>query len=360
MALYDCLKPAVGLSEVDCACTTTDRPEDYNTSASGYYMDDLEHGVPLIYPQSAQDCGTGNLWELMERARKAGVNEFAERMNKGLTIAKRPMFSEFNGWIGDEKHSSLIPSNNLGPIVGVRLRPTRIKGGKIRIRKISLAVSALGTYTVSVYDANDLATPLQSYEVPVSNANNHNVFELPSELVLDATDKGDQKEYFFLYARGASQPRNTLFTCGCGSNQRGWMPYFSYQNGVSLDTVTEAASPKYTTTATMGLRIFANLECDGTEFLCSDHLEFDKPDYGKVIAKVIQLLSINKLIHGIMSSQRINIYTMMNGDMLMEKMARNSEIIDNNITWLAQNLPESLTDCYRCRKNSIMGTIRVS
>lgn len=359
MALYDCLKTAVGLSEVDCECSTESRPEDYNASLSGYYLDDLEHGVPLVYPSNAAGCGDNNVWELLERGRKAGVNDFAERMAVALGQHKATAFREFSAWMADEKTSSLIPTGNLNTVIGIRLRTKPIKGGKLRIRKISLNLSVAGNYVLKVYNANDLTTTLAEYTIPVTTINKHNVYDLPTELVLDTEDKGDYREYLFLYERGAAQPRNVQFTCGCGSNYRGWMEYIANYNGLSVAAFGDANTPLHTTTNTMGIRLFMNAECDGTEFLCGDHLEFDKSDYGRVIAKTIQLASINKLIHGILSSSRINIYTRANSDMLVEKMGRNEALIINRVEWLAYNLPDSLTDCYKCKRGQIMGTIRV-
>lgn len=361
MSLYTCLQDAVGLSQVDCACTAQDRPAGYDTSLSGYYLDDLEHGVPLVYPDSAQDCGTNNVWELLERARQSGVNEFAERMAIALPTAKNIVYREFLSWFGDEKHSSLIPGSPLKSLNGIYFKPRTIRGGKIRVQKISLNVNTLGTYDVSFYKKTDTANPIATYSVPVTNVNQHNEYTLPTPLVLETSDEGDAIEYCVTYARGASVPRNTLFTCGCGSNYRGWMPYIENYYGVSMDNISEFESGfSYTTTATMGLRLFTNMECDGTDFLCSSHLEFNKPDYGRVIAKTIQLLGINKLIHSILSSSQINIYTRLHTDMLMEKMERNSGLINERINWLAYNIPDSLTSCYKCRSGAIMGTIKAS
>ena len=137
------------------------------------------------------------------------------------------------------------------------------------------------------------------------------------------------------------------------------MDFMSSWHGVGAGAFTDIETPTKRKAATYGLRIFANIECDGTTFLCDDHLEFDKPDYGIVIAKAIQLLSINKLLHSILSSSRINLFTRSNPDMLIEKIDVNNQLIKDRIEWIAQNLPDTLTDCYNCRRNQIMGTIRV-
>lgn len=138
------------------------------------------------------------------------------------------------------------------------------------------------------------------------------------------------------------------------------MSYFDSYYGFAAANDEEVYTPKLTTSQTYGLRVYGNIECDGSAFICSDQMDYDRTDYSRVIAKTIQLCAINKLLHGIMSSANINRYTKMSGELLLSKMDRNNSEIANRIQWLSLNIPDSLTDCYSCKKSTVMGTIRAS
>lgn len=365
MSLYNCLKPAVGLSQQDCNCLTEGRPEDYNASVSGYYIDDMEHGVPLIYPQNATDCGDGDVWDLLERARVSGVNDFQEKMALSIGDNKTRNYNEFLGYIGDEENNSIVDSSQIRTTLGVRFKSNAIRGGVMKIKKISLIINTTGNYDVKFYNVTDgyvSGSPVATETITVTTANRHEVKTLANDIELPMTVDGVPQIYVAIYEPGAARPRNTQFTCGCSgtARRRGWMQYFDSYQGFASDDDAGIETPTLTTSITYGLRFHVNIECDGTAFICSDQVDFSKPDYSKVIAKAVQLCAINKLLHAIMSSDRINRYTKMSGEMIIAKMDKNQSEIQDRIQWLSTNIPDDLTDCYSCKRGSIMGTIRAT
>src|SRR5690606_27121613 len=110
-----------------------------------------------------------------------------------------------------------------------------------------------------------LTTPINSYTIPVATANKHQVLTFPADLVLPLSVDGDAQTYYFLYEPNGAQPRNTLFSCSCsGASYRQWMDYMSSWQGVGAGAFADIETPTKRKAATYGLRIFANIECDGT------------------------------------------------------------------------------------------------
>ena len=70
----------IGLSDTECDCFDADKPADFNTSVSVLFITDH---IRINDFGDLSNCGNGSIWDIMNKARKSSINQFAE-----LTLTK--------------------------------------------------------------------------------------------------------------------------------------------------------------------------------------------------------------------------------------------------------------------------------
>lgn len=361
--LNECLKLAVGLSEKTCECVD-DAPNGANTSWSGYYLDDSEHGVPLQFANASVDCGDGGLWPMLEKARKDGINEFLTDFAATLRTGFKNRFRRWTGQIGEKKNNTPI-LDSIGDYSVVCINPYKISGSEMVLREFVLYFYTANNPNkeVEIYSSEDLTTPVETVQVTVQAQ------QLSTKVITDAirlplSDKhGQPIYYFFVCDRGGDQPYNMKFWCGCTGQRRNWMNFID-PRGKTISNISELENIEPFTGHSeynYGLGFTADIDCSGLPFLCAGKTEFEREPFYRVVAKSIQLYSTNKLISEILDSGRVNRYTIMEGEKLTWKRSKNKKEIEGRIAWLVENLPDDATDCYVCsaKRPIVKATINV-
>lgn len=353
--LQTCLKFAVGLSTHNCACTTSGRPSDYSKSLSGYYLDSMSDGIPLEYPASLEDCGSGTVWDILEAARVQGINEFKTLF---LTNAMQHTDNSIvpnRSRIGDPKITA--PYYVSKPYIGMMLLPKTKRGGVYTMTQLNLTMNGNGTIQVQVYASNNLATPVTTVTFnTVADVTVTHVFPQPVMLPFVDEVTGYPITYYFVYERNGLLPKDVRFDCGCGYDHK-WMENFTHWNGFQISNLSELNGVNANEGYTMGLQIDGFVTCDVTKWMCMSDWDFQNNPFAAVISKAIQLLSINKMIGYLLNnSTTINRFTLMPREGLIDRFNMNKQAIDGQMVWLGQNLAKNgstLTDCFTCRANSI-------
>ena len=83
--------------------------------------------------------------------------------------------------------------------------------------------------------------------------------------------------------------------------------------------------------------------------------------WGRIAAKMFQLVITQKAIAAILESGRVNFYTMFSAEMLQEKRLAFSKLTDELVLYLAENMPSDVNHCWSCKQeqNFSKRTIKV-
>lgn len=364
-----CLKYAVGLSQDNCDCIgDTDRPEDYNRSDSGYYLDDMEIAPPLIMPKVAKDHCV-SFWNMMQRARTDGIRDFVTDflvMSKDYTSIKT---TPFDGSFADnEKINNVLTGINKQYLVA-KYEPIKyVRGAIWEIRDLGLITNTAGTYTLEVYKSSDLGTPLYSQDITVTTpgvlATQKPQGGSPAADVvwkLPLWEEDRKLKYYFVYDRGASAPYNMKFNCGCGSRTRQWQKHLRSW-GMQTDDISTLEINSTGNNFSQGIWINGSLTCDGFDWMCREW-NYKTDSFARVMARLIQLYSIRKLHSLILNSRRINAYTILAPEALQNRQAAISMMIkdpqEGNMAYLFRNIPRGVTGCWECPSKFQKRSIRV-
>lgn len=354
--LQECLKYAVGLSQNDCVCLESDRPADYNKSLSGYYLDDMMDSIPLSYPAEASECGHGDVWSLLEQARIQGINEFQTGfLANSLQFAGQSMVPVRTS-IGDDKITSVFSVSN--PWCGIVIQPSRmLRGGAMNLYGFYATMGGNQTMELKIYRSDNFTTPILTQ--PFTSSNSVKVYTpLMNPLQLRLYDDvGRAYKYYFVYERlNGILPMNNVFDCGCASSNKLWRDYlvgkgFNTSALGNLNTIGDGNE-----VWTYGLQLDVNISCDSTQWICNSNLDFMTNPYARVMAKAIQLYSINKMISYLLSSTAVNRITVMPKDGLIAKFNANQEQIATNMQWLGVNMinnAKTMSDCFTCPVDNV-------
>ena len=294
---------------------------------------------------------------MLERARVAGIQEFITGF---LTTTMRNAGSSIvpsRGEIGDNKNNSALIVNN--PVVGFALKFKPMRGAAMTLNGISLTMAGADTFTIKIFRSDgDYTTPILSQAITTLN-NKKTTFNLTTPLVMPFTDDlGSQYTYHVVYERtNGVYPRDNVFNCGCGSQVRHWDPYLQLYKGFSLtgwgelnENVTGFDGHTY------GIQLDASFTCDATKWMCINKLQYQTDGFAAVIAKAIQLYSINKLLGGILNSTAINRFTVLPKDGIISRLNANNKSLEAQMIWLGQNMhtyASSMTDCFTCKPDNV-------
>lgn len=349
MSVNDCLRTVVGLSNNDCPCFETGRPEGYNTSLSGYYLDDPEFGFPIKIPSKLQDCDGTNLWDILDRARDAGITQFLTDFGAHMLDGYKRKAEPFNDWIGKQKGSLNLPASQLDTLVGLKINPIIFRGTIGKIFKLELHITGRNgdTIEVGIYDeaAMESGTPIEIVEIEI--ANNKGTFEFDETYIHDFMDDYSQKKILWLlYEPGAGLPRNNTIKCNC-ANPEPWKNFMTVRGVKGADTEEILDTDSYSG-YTYGLRINMAVSC-GSTWMCQN-FDYENNDWARVMAECLMLYQVKKLAGIILGDPHPAKYTMATGpEQIAFYRDRANTLLRERMPWLAKHVPSVATDCFTCK-----------
>lgn len=353
MAL-DCLDSLVGLTDKDCSCFTTDRPANYNTSDSGFYLTDAEYGFPVQQAVLENTPCEDGFWDAMETALSKAIQSFKTDIRYQLSALREKPFPSWEGYIGRLKWN--LYNSQGQDTAGLQIRPAKKKHGFLNVNKIYLNIDTSQTITLKV-KSTDPSFIEKTYSINTT-AGQFTEYVIPGGLRLPMYRKGlDYLHYFFEYELNGAKPVNNELWC-CGGRQ--WMQYAKV-GGYVFNQAQEANFDRYgfrTGKYANGLALDVNFECDDLDWIC-DLSNVNGYDLRDVIARCIQFKGAINLIAFVLDTNRVNTFSLLEADRLSAKAAHLNEMYSENIYWIAQNMPASSSGCWGCRKdepkvNSIM------
>lgn len=345
----------MGLSQNNCPCVGEARPENYNVSKSGLFMDDYEHGLSYIFPKSAVDCGDQNLWSVLAKARYQGVMDATTYLLKSIAENQNRFVNGFADEFGqvNSRAGNTSDRSCSSNITGFTIVPQVYKGADLKIKKIWLAVDKAGTYTVNVYDLQNTSTPVRTVSI-VHPGNNQQVGATLPGSPLPLSEAGRPIHYAIAYDRNGAYPLNYTYTCGCGADKNpAWMRDNYFQSrGFCVSAMEHVRHGGHSCNRdyTGGMIVEFELMCDPYSWLCGlqDTFWTINP-WGKIFAKFVQIICTNKAIASILDTGRVNFYTLISAESLIEKKAALTELADELMMYLAVNMPDDVSDCWSCK-----------
>lgn len=343
MNIEQCFDGIIGLTQANCNCLT-DKPAGYDQSKSGYYVDDMEFGIPLNSIGNAADCGEGSIWDLMNRARNEAVRDFIADLSIMIAQSNQKPFGAYSGPLANYKESHNSTLNHLKQWAGARYRPKRYKGVSMRLTEVCGFFASSGPVEVFLYSSQDYVTPITSFTINAV-ANHRACNALPDPLDLPLSYQGRRIDYFMVYDSTSIKPRNLEWNCGCGTQPLLYQ-YFE-GGGFSIDDLADMPDVKSVTNYVNGLYPVVTIGCDTTGWLCRDWDYLTDP-FGRVMANTIMYYSIMKLAGFILNSNRINFYTILKREELFGRRASLRKKIEFNMNYLIDNIPAGASDCIDC------------
>lgn len=357
MDIQTCLENVVGLSESQCECFTPPDGVTPDQSLSGYFIDDMEVGIPLKFPASARDCGDDNVFTIMINARKEAAKEFITEFGSNLAEFTNPRYSEVISRMGEiQPKVNVMLSVPMENHVGMLMHMRRIRGGTMQINQAQIRANGdLADSNLKLYHSlNNFATPIID-PIPFS-ASSGVLTTIALETQLDlpnCDDFGNAITYALLYERQGSGPFNYRLTCGCTSKPKpAWYNYADVV-GVNVADPSECAEWSKEQNRTYGLIIDTKFTCTNLDWICRPFdADWKRNGYWRVIAKTLQLMAINKVIGYILNSTQMNRYTLVKNEFLYGKRNHNRKEIAERLAWLSQMVPPESVDCYTCKAAS--------
>lgn len=367
----DCFKYTNGLSRTSCNCFDDDKPSDFDVSDSGLFIDETE-GLNLVYPLSAAECGRGNLWELMESSRDEGalywnttvMNYIGER-----TLRKRKYFS---GVIGDDR-TNRTKTNFTNNFAGLSMKLSTVRGGVMRLKRVAMFFESATPIDVFLYD-NDSDVPLYSWNItPVAGRVEWYTLPIPIDISL-VREVPRAKQLWLMYATsGAPRPLQHYVTCGCGElkNLNKWTDNPSFANlstpqarynwlewmvvsGTTGNSLTLRETDWHHNNLGYGLMIDAEFICNANEIICADALDYTNDELAMVQAYGLRYAQAERLVDKILSSTKLNRFTMLDREALYGKRSHFKKEMDTRAKYVAHELTKPdrinlINDCFSCK-----------
>ncbi len=334
MSTAACFENIIGLSRRDCPCVE-DRTVDAGVSESGLYLDELP-GLNLRLLDTAADCGDDGLWAKLERARENAIEDTIAELGACIaanTDTARPPGTSI---IGQDKNAARSSVKLPRTYHGLAIETALVRGGICEITAIGTAFKAVnntGTVAVKVYNRpEESADPIA--EVTLNTTPDRVIWtDLPEPIALTMQqDTAVQPRFWILYEPNGMEAMNTEINCGCV----GYKPYWSHQNpqyttkqdkGVHLwawwamaaGTKGDDLSGRLTWTVenpTHGLLLKVRLKCDEVSSFCDPNADYRMDPIQKVIAHAVRFKAGANLLQDILTSPRIDRFTMTAGEQL--------------------------------------------
>lgn len=351
----ECLDKIIALSRSTCACYNP-TPAGYNEGKSNLFLDELE-GLELRTIGADIECGTGNIWDKMDKARANAILAFKTDLLAKIsmvTSAKRKMFQ---GLIGQTSFNANNVNNHV--YNGVIIRTGNIKGGEFTLKDIKTLMDTTTTFTVEIWN-NIQNTPLLTIPGINSTAGGVQSNVLTPDPMLtfplcteECSEPGFELQYYIVYNPIGFEPKNNKIDCGC-SKANAWEQW-AYVEGVSGDSIANRTQWSRDRFAN-GLILDLQFNCNTARIICGgedEPLDFENDPLAMVMAYAIRFKAGEILIEDIIASGNINRYTMLEKERLWGKRNHYVKEYNNRIDYLSSRLDTNSNDCLVCNDTRI-------
>lgn len=333
-----CFDTLIGLSKVDYACFNDAAPEGYGTSDSGYHLTDTDYGLTII------DACAFDGWALLQSAKDQAILETQSELRAALRDRYDGAITPFSGVIAQLTKTGYQSASK--DFLGLRIRTKKQKGAKLVLKKIYLGMNTAGDYTVTVTSNDPLFVSPASVVVTIAAANTMTAKTLTTQIempLFSRTCEDAYLEYYVSFDRNGALPVNNKVTC-CG-NRPGWTNHLTVSGLEATDN--EATDGSFTSMA-MGMALDGYLACEELDWLCEAE-ELGAYHLKDVIARAQQMRGAAIAISGLIDVFSVNPCTGYQMENLNSRRAYLNKRSSELLTWISQNVPYGVTDCFICK-----------
>lgn len=349
----ECLEKIVGLSQTTCDCFDEGKPEDFNESTSGEFIDELD-GFNLKIASGADDCARGGLWDRLEKARDGAIVDTKKDLLSCIGKEYKSKYDLFSGQLGDTAFKDY--QNLTQSFAGIKIFPNQLKGGVFILKRLGILVNNSVVVTVDVYKRNGNpeigdSTLVASYTTPgavTGGVLTWNALSTPLELPMWSYN-GRIDYYIVLRLDGTFQPVDNRRDCGCGGVERPYLTWIDFR-GVRGNDATNLNSFNETTSIN-GLVLDAEMKCKTAEIICNSErpLDFENDTFAQQIANAVRFRAAVRMYNDILSSDQINRYTMLSREELMSWVKFWDSSYGQCIEYLCSIASIDANGCLECR-----------
>lgn len=342
-----CLNNIVGLDRAVCPCFETDRPVDYNTSTSGYYLTDPEYGVPMRDGVLASaDCSEGSIWDVLTKARTLSILDLQVDLKAALDTRKRSAFNPWSGVIGkaSANRSVAITKQYAGRVIKPVLRKRHQK--KV-LTALYLGIDFSGSVDV-ILNSNAFGFT-RKIETVTAISGRFVKHTLSTPWVLDLYSAEEPDLYYTIaFEHGGNTVLDNKIWC-CSTP--GWMKSIIDFGYTDDEETRDFSETKASNTTGNGLAFEAYITCDEMQWIC----ELDKlggKQMKSLLGRAVQYKAAVKVLSQMLESGNINQFSLLNAEAGFQKMAHSQERYNEILTWIAQELPSGFSGCFTCNDDT--------
>jgi hypothetical protein len=336
-ALYN----VVGYTSKECTCLDNGRPADYKTSHSGYFLDEGEHGLPLIVP--VKSCGDGTFWNMATRTREAAAVDFITAFNWAAAERRNTVLDGKSADIGGKDYTMF---KSVKAFNGIWCTPKLYKGLILVVDQITLHLDKAAAVTLKIMSGPDT---LHTNTVNLSGGSAEDL--LPAgPITVNLANKASKKDFAIYYSvDNDAKAIDSVLHCGCDSKKETWAKVINVEGRQSEDETDMTDPNAISTRNASGLQIFGRFECAGLEWMAEVSTDYwQKSHYGRLIAKTFQMFWALKLVEEVLNSTRAGVYTTLKREALFGKRNKFKKLTTELVPLLAAQMPEFLSHCYQC------------
>ena len=354
--MFECYDNIIGFSSFECECQADNRPEDYNVSHSGLYLDELTSIGKLV----SGECDR-NMWAALISAYKAGIKRLVSDSNalllKNYALKRQPAKDQIIGQI--KARDTYNPNKNYAL---VRLACNPIRSGYFTLNGLGTLFEASGAVTVGLY--NNIDGHLEDFEL-TTTANKLHKNPLTDKNYPLHSKYADCLQYFLVYEFDENnRPKDNKVNCGCGTalNFNLNKPYFlnGYRaapwtnfvmaSGGEINSLTELEDLEITgKNNLMGLIIDAHFHCKVNETVCKDSLDFVGNPLALSLAHAAQYIIGIEVAKAALRNPELDPQALINRDIWEENMAEWQDNYNEHINYIVSEISLTGTDCLTCK-----------
>ena len=363
----DCLTNVIGLSRNECECF--DVPT--NESDSDLYLDELE-GLNLLQINAGADCGNGTLWDMMQKARNAGIDAYKADLAARLLQTYKESRSPFKGLIGrTENKDNATP----GTVAGLQMLCAPVKNGAIILTRIGLIFGSTGTMDVAIYNNID-SEPVHVFTNLETQAGQVKWNSIDKTVLPMYTTEHTHLIYYVVYTYTGNTPKKNQIQCVTCSGRLlvGYnhsAPSFFYNSsdsrytwykwlnvtGITGDSIDAIKDKVFGfNNVAYGIVLDGEVKCSMMDIACND-TDYQRSGVAIAMAWAIRYRAGEFLCNAILSSGQLNRYTMLEREALYGKRNQYRKEYSDRLDWIVENMNWADSGCMECNPKMRRGSL---
>jgi len=344
--MADCLTTLIGITPAECPCFEG-IDAGYTDSDSGYYLTDPLYGIPnlsaVLATRAQCEPADNTVYNTLNEARQSAIRDIRTDLMTALS-----RFREGAGaWRGVIAKNRAVTGtvNSLGKN-GTQLYSTRrLIDASFVITDLFIGANFTGTVDVKFESNHRTFTQADITCNTVAGTFEQNMLVTPVTIPL--YDAAEQELFYNLYwePTGVQKPLTSSIWC-CGGP--GAWAKFVQVGGFNLATLEERTL--YRSSTASGILIGGYISCAKLDFICNLD-ELNGYDWKELLGRTLLFKSAIYAFSQMISSDQVNLQTLLNAEQAGKRMKELSEAYATNIEYIAKSLPTGFSGCWGCNKS---------